>query len=229
MNIQVNLVGVKFSYLTIVSDPFNKIVGSEVRGRKFVKVECDCGVIKDVNLGDLKASKIKSCGCKAGQLSKEAVTTHGMTYDPLYEVWGSMKKRCDNPNAYKYCDYGGRGIAYQESWFGFESFYEDMSTGYQEGLELDREDVNGNYTKENCRWVDRGVNCHNRRKRKGSKCQSIGVCLREDKFRAQLTFQGKTVFRETFLTELEAALAYDDASEEHYGDRPNKTVKGAIP
>lgn len=229
MDNQTSPLGQKFTYLTIVSEPFNKIVGSEQRSRKFVKVECDCGLIKDVNFGDLKSSKIKSCGCKLVQLLKESTTTHGLTYDPLYTVWASMKKRCDNPNTYKYCDYGGRGIRYQDSWVRFEDFYLDMLMGYKEGLELDRQDVNGDYTVENCRWVEPGVNCHNRRKRKGSKCQAIGVCLKENKFRAQLTFQGKTVFRQTFLTEIEAALAYDDASEEYYGDRPNKTVKGEIP
>lgn len=217
------VIGEKYYYLTVVSLAFMK--RSATRNISFVSVQCDCGIIKDVNFRDLRASKIKSCGCKASELTSKAVTTHGLTQDPLYEVWASMKKRCDNPNTCKYCDYGGRGIAYQESWFGFESFHEDMSSGYQEGLELDREDTNGNYTKENCRWVTPGTNCHNRRKRKGSKCLSIGVCMKESKFRAQLSYEGSTVFRETFLTEQEAAQAYDDASEQYYGDRPNKTSK----
>lgn len=223
------MIGVKFSYLTIISEPFKKLTNDKSRSRKFITVECDCGKIKEVNFGDLKSKKIKSCGCKAIFLTQEALITHGLTDHPLYEVWASMKKRCDNPNSFKYYDYGGRGISYQESWVDFNSFYEDMNIGYSEDLELDRADTNGNYTKENCRWVSRGINCHNRRKRKGSKCEAIGVCQKENKFRAQLTFEGKTVFRKTFLTENEAALAYDDASEEYYGDRPNKTVKGVIP
>jgi transcriptional regulator of acetoin/glycerol metabolism len=32
-----------------------------------------------------------------------------------------------------------------------------MSNGYREGLTLDRKDSNGNYSPDNCRWVDRFV------------------------------------------------------------------------
>jgi len=217
--------GIRFYYLTALSEPFRKATKDKTRTRKVISVECDCGTIKDVNFSDLKATKIKSCGCMMIDLVRQSTTTHGMTYEALYGVWASMKKRCDNPNFFAYHDYGGRGINYQKSWATFQDFCNDMSEGYSEYLELDRIDVNGNYCKENCRWVARGVNCHNRRKRKGSRCLSIGVCMKESKFRAQLTFEGSTVFRQIFLTEQEAAKAYDDVSEQYYGDRPNKTIK----
>lgn len=38
-----------------------------------------------------------------------------------------------------------------------------MREGYKEGLQLDRIDTNGDYTKENCRWVTAKENCRNRR------------------------------------------------------------------
>ena len=221
------MIGEQFNYLTINSLPFKKQMKN--RTRKFVTVECVCGIIKDVNFEDLKSLKVKSCGCKTGQMISEGLKTHSMTDSSFYEIWAGMKKRCNNINFFAYKDYGGRGISYQDSWESFEVFYSEMYDTYSQGLELDREDNNGNYTKDNCRWVDRGINCHNRRKRKGSKCSSIGVSLKDGKYRASLQFEGKVVFRQIYLTEQQAAQAYDDASEDYYGDRPNKTIKGDIP
>lgn len=214
-------IGSKFSSLVTVSETYMKALPT--RRRRFVDVQCDCGSpIKSVNLVDLISGKVITCGCARN--GKQFIT-HGLSYTSLYNVWAGMKKRCDNPKACKFEDYGGRGISYQDSWIYFESFYEDMQEGYAEGLELDREDTNGNYTKENCRWVTRSVNCHNRRKRKGSFCESIGVSMHGNAFRAILFVDGTYKLRKSFKTEVEAALAYDDVSEQVYGDRPNKTIR----
>jgi hypothetical protein len=214
-------IGSKFSSLVTVSETYMKPVSK--RRRRFVNVQCECGSpIKPVNLVDLVSGKVITCGCaKDGS----QFITHGLSSSPLYGVWAGMKVRCDNPKAYKFEDYGGRGISYQPSWVDFESFYNDMSEHYVEGLELDRKDTNGNYTKENCSWVTRSVNCHNRRKRKDSACESIGVSMHHGNFRAKLFVDGTCKLRKSFKTELEAAFAYDDVSEQVYGDRPNKTIR----
>lgn len=70
-----------------------------------------------------------------------------------YRIWANMKQRCLNNNNPDYKNYGGRGILVCEKWMNFEGFKEDMISSYKRGLSLDRIDVNGNYCKENCRWV----------------------------------------------------------------------------
>ncbi len=91
--------------------------------------------------------------------------THGMAdKHPLYHVWQLMKNRCHNPNAADYERYGARGIKVCEQWRNsFESFYSDMSSSWKAGLTIERNDVNGNYEKDNCSWITRGEQNNNKR------------------------------------------------------------------
>lgn len=83
---------------------------------------------------------------------------------PLYGVWKSMKVRCYNKNRESYKNYGGRGITVCEEWLhSFSNFYNDMIEYYEEGLTLDRIDNNMDYSKDNCRWVDRKTQGRNQR------------------------------------------------------------------
>lgn len=88
---------------------------------------------------------------------------HGMVYTRPHRAYWNMRKRCDNPKNKSYPDYGGRGITYCEKWSTFQGFWEDMQEGYADDLTLDRIDVNGNYCKENCRWVSKKVQANNTR------------------------------------------------------------------
>ena len=82
----------------------------------------------------------------------------------LYHVWSSMKDRCRNKNNKYYERYGGRGISICEQWKeDFEEFKKwSYENGYAEGLSIDRRDNDGNYTPDNCRWVDQTTQNRNK-------------------------------------------------------------------
>ncbi len=89
---------------------------------------------------------------------------HGMRYSRIYNIWRSMRQRCNNPNTINYKDYGGQGITVCDEWNNsFEAFYEwAMVNGYEEHLTIDRIETSKNYCPENCRWVSQKVQQNNR-------------------------------------------------------------------
>lgn len=87
---------------------------------------------------------------------------HGMEGTSTYAIWRGLKARCLNPKNKDYKRYGARGISICERWNYFKFFLEDMGIR-PDGLQIDRIDNNGNYCKENCRWVTAKENSANRR------------------------------------------------------------------
>ena len=83
---------------------------------------------------------------------------------PEYKIWCKMKERCENPNCIDYQNYGGRGITILDGWENsFDKFYADMGQRPSADYEIDRIDNDGNYSKDNCRWVTKTTNRRNKR------------------------------------------------------------------
>ncbi len=83
----------------------------------------------------------------------------------IYQVWISMRDRCNNPNNKAYKNYGNRGISVCDRWNSFENFLADMGK-CPDGFVMDRINNDGNYETSNCRWIDRKTSAINRRGRK---------------------------------------------------------------
>lgn len=124
---------------------------------------CECGKKINADKHNLRSGHTKSCGC----IEKDhnfGICGDGLRSHPLYQTWKTMIYRCANPKRKEYKNYGGRGIKVCERWMVFDNFIEDMYSLYQKGLEIDRYDNDGDYTKDNCRWVTGLINKQKTRK-----------------------------------------------------------------
>ncbi len=155
-----NCVGQKYGRLTIL-----EYIGSDSKYRSIVKVQCECGKIREVRLALLKYGSTTSCGCFNKEKVKKAATTHGRSKTPLYTVWIGMKDRCLNPNNTHYKHYGGRGIDIYSYWVDdfMSFFFWCLKNGWKKGLDIDRIDNNKGYSPNNCRIVSASINNRNKR------------------------------------------------------------------
>lgn len=144
----IDLSGNRYGKLTIVSFAYRK------NRRPYWNCICDCGKTKILNGESIKIGYTTSCGCVFKKVVKEVNKTHGLSNTPIYNVWSTMRARCNNPNNKSYERYGGRGIKVCKRWGKFSNFYEDMGASYEAGLSIERLKVNKGYYKSNCIWSD---------------------------------------------------------------------------
>ena len=128
---------------------------------------CACGKFCVTRSGTLQNGGTTSCGCLRSERTAAAKTLHGHTkghgFSRTYNTWRAMIARCCNPHGRDYRYYGGRGIKVCKRWRVFTNFLADMGER-PVGKTSDRKNVNGNYTKSNCRWATKSTQMRNRRK-----------------------------------------------------------------
>jgi hypothetical protein len=163
-----------------------------------------------------KSAERKYCTskCAAAVRSREGLT-HGESYTKLYEIWCWMKARCRGGSPLTQEYYSSQGITVWPEWENSYETFRDwaLANGYREGLELDRKRSEEGYNPDNCRWATRSQNMRNTRKRKDAQTsQYKGVSRHKDKWRAQITCNGRNRHLGLFPDEIQAAHAYDDAA-----------------
>jgi hypothetical protein len=84
-------------------------------------------------------------------------------YRAFYGAW----KRCTNPRATGYKNYGGRGIEFR--FCSFEEFFAEAGPKPSVHHTLDRKDNDGHYEPGNVRWATEKEQNNNRRRRNSNK------------------------------------------------------------
>lgn len=146
----------------------------------------------------------------------------------MYDAYLHMIQRCTNPKHSHYEFYGGRGVKVNDRWVGkegFTNFLKDMGER-PDGMTLDRVDVNGDYSPENCRWATPTQQSRNTRVYKTSTTGIKGVIyLKRDKvYRANIRANGEFLYLGTYK-DIDSAISARYEAEVKYWNEPSKTLR----
>ena len=94
----------------------------------------------------------------------------------LRTIKKDMMRRCYSVKCKDYRYYGGKGITVCDEWHTAKNFIAwAYSSGYQDGLTIDRIDPKKNYSPDNCRWISQPENC---RYKSTTNCIDVGGVLK---------------------------------------------------
>lgn len=126
-------------------------------GKTVIRYKCECG--KEFSFRSYDA--LPEMDCNTCRYSRSSDWKENKK---LYLIWNAMHQRCENENTYGYKWYGAAGISVCVEWKTFHPFLEwAISHGYQDGLSIERIDINGDYCPDNCIWIPKSKQAQNTR------------------------------------------------------------------
>lgn len=173
--------GERYAYLTPISE------AGKIGGAISYHCICVCGKQVEVKGIALRDGNKKSCGCMRGVEKRSSKYNHPTEY----ATWQGMKRRCFDEKDKRYARYGGRGITVCKEWVdSFDQFYLDVGAK-PDGYSIERIDNNGNYCKENCKWIPMLEQAKNKGTYKNNQCLVTGIWKRRYGFSSSIQRDGK--------------------------------------
>lgn len=193
---------------------------------RFYPTEGYKGVRKRLN-GRKSKQAIIAKAFRLGIVSDAPKQGHGMVGTRTYRAWYSAKQRATNKNHPEYERYKNCGIC--DRWASsFLSFLEDMGEAPTNSHWIDRINPEKGYEPGNCRWVTPAQSAANTRKR-SAVTQFKGVYqLPSGRWRAAARIPGKKRHLGVFDSAEDAAMAFDAAVTEAYGDYAMTNAKAGL-
>lgn len=141
--------------MVVIGKKYNKLtcIGKdESKDSRYYLFQCECGNTKSIIAYNVVSGRTGSCGCV--NRAHPPHTKHGGRGTRLYNIWKSMRERCNNPNTNRHQAYHDKGVRVCNEWDDFSKFREwSLENGYANTLSIDRINTSGDYEPSNCRWV----------------------------------------------------------------------------
>lgn len=118
-----------------------KVAAGKKKHNKAV-YKCLCGNTFVTRDADVKAGKVKACGCLSNLHNVSSIKLHGSWEHMLAKTFKKVNDAFIN-----------KEDAISERWYNIHLFVEDMLPTHEEGMRLVRIDESKPYCKDNCKWV----------------------------------------------------------------------------
>lgn len=134
--------------------------------KRVVLAKCSCGVEKEMYIRNIDKSKsCLSCANIRNSRNRKSLVSdeERLINKSIQSRYYSIKDRCYKTDHKDYKNYGARGIQMCDEWKHSGLVFREWckTNGFEIYLQIDREDNNGNYCPENCRFVTQAENNRN--------------------------------------------------------------------